>query len=131
MSHCGMSVPDPVRFSAAWESAWNAHDLDAVLSHFHDDVVFTSPMATRLLPETGGVLRGREALRQYWAEGLRQMPDLHFVVERVFAGVSVLVLSYRNHRGGLVDEVLRFSDGLVVEGHGTYLVRADDQTALP
>ena len=34
------------------------------------------------------------------------------------------MLSYRNQAGGLVDEVLVFSDGLVVEGHGTYLVDA-------
>jgi len=120
-----MSLPDPVEFSAAWASAWNAHDLDAVLAHCHDDVVFTSPMAARLLPGSGGLLRGRVALRGYWAEGLRQIPDLHVTVERVYAGVNVLVISYRNHRGGLVDEVLRFSDGLVVEGHGTYLVGAE------
>ena len=43
-------------------------------------------------------------------------------MERVYAGVSVLVISYRNQAGGLVDEVLVFADGLVVEGHGTYLV---------
>ena len=116
-----MSVPDPAAFSAAWVAAWNAHDLDAVLAHVHDDVVFTSPVAARLFPETGGVVRGKAELRSYWAEGLRRIPDLHFTVERVFAGVGVLVISYRNQAGALVDEVLAFGDdGLVVEGHGTY-----------
>jgi len=117
-----MTMPDPIQFSEAWVAAWNAHDLEAVLSHFHDDVVFTSPMAVRVLPDSGGVLRGKEALRQYWTEGLRLIPDLAFTVERVYAGVSTLVIGYRNQRGGLVDEVLVFADGLVVEGHGTYLV---------
>jgi hypothetical protein len=37
--------------------AWNAHDIEAALSHFHDDVVFTSLVAARVLPETGGVVR--------------------------------------------------------------------------
>ncbi|NUU17040.1 nuclear transport factor 2 family protein [Cellulomonas humilata] len=117
-----MSVPDPSEFSAAWVSAWNAHDLDAVLAHFHDDVVFTSPLAARLVPDSGGVLRGKEALRRYWTEGLRLLPDLHLTVERVYAGVTALVITYRNQAGGVVDEVLVFADGLVVEGHGTYLV---------
>lgn len=33
------------------------------------------------------------------------------------------MINYRNQNGGLVNEVLRFGgDGLVIEGHGTYLV---------
>jgi ketosteroid isomerase-like protein len=116
-----MSVPDPVEFSAAWEAAWNAHDLDALLAHFHDDVVFTSPVAARILPDTGGVVRGKDALRTYWTEGLRLIPDLHFTVLDVHAGVTALVIRYRNQRDDLVDEVLVFDDdALVVEGHGTY-----------
>src|SRR5438270_868337 len=27
----------------AWSRAWNAHDLDAILSHYADDVEFVSP----------------------------------------------------------------------------------------
>ena len=118
--------PDPAGFSADWVAAWNAHDLDALLSHFHDDVVFTSPVAAQIVPGSGGVLRGKDALRAYWTEGLRRIPDLHFSVERVFAGVSVLVISYRNQRGNLVDEVLVFADGLVIEGHGTYVAGVDN-----
>lgn len=114
-------APDPAAFSTAWAAAWNAHDIDALLAHFHDDVVFTSPVAAQIVPGSGGVIRGKDALRAYWSEGLRLIPDLHFTVERVFAGVGVLVISYRNQRGNLVDEVLVFGDGLVVEGHGTYL----------
>ncbi|GCD19152.1 hypothetical protein CTKZ_07140 [Cellulomonas algicola] len=117
-----MSTPEPHAFAAAWVAAWNAHDVETVLDHFADDVVFTSPFAARLLPATQGVVRGKDALRAYWTEGLRRVPDLRFSVERVHAGVDVLVLGYRNQSGGVVDEVLRFVDGLVVEGHGTYLV---------
>jgi hypothetical protein len=116
-----MGVPDPVEFSSAWEAAWNAHDLDAVLAHFADKVVFYSPYAAQVLPETGGVLHCKDELRRYWEEGLRLVPDLRFAVEGVNAGVSSLVLHYRNQRDVLVDEVLIFDDaGLVTEGHGTY-----------
>ncbi|HWJ83968.1 MAG TPA: nuclear transport factor 2 family protein, partial [Cellulomonas sp.] len=87
-----MSTPDPAAFAAAWEAAWNAHDVEAVLQHFHDDVVFTSPVAARVLPGSGGVLRGKDALREYWTLGLSLIPDLHFTVERVFVGIDVLVI---------------------------------------
>jgi ketosteroid isomerase-like protein len=108
-------------FAAGWAAAWNAHDLERVLSHFADDVVFTSPVAAQLIKGSDGVLRGKAAVRDYWAEGLRRIPDLHFTVLDVYAGVSSLVISYRNQKGGRVSEVLIFEGPLVVQGHGTYL----------
>ncbi|MFG1905649.1 nuclear transport factor 2 family protein [Kribbella sp. NPDC048928] len=112
-------------FAQQWVAAWNAHDLDAVLSHFTDDAEFSSPVAAQLLPETEGVLRGKPAIRGYWAVGLEKIPDLHFEVVHVYTGVSTIVINYRNHTGALVSEVLELNNhGLVERGHGTYL--ADD-----
>jgi hypothetical protein len=109
------------QFADSWVKAWNAHDVDAVLAHFSDDVVFTSPVATRVVPESAGVLRGKAALRDYWTTALARIPDLHFDIVGVYTGVDHLVLNYRNHLGGLVCEVLRFDGALVAEGAGTYL----------
>jgi ketosteroid isomerase-like protein len=114
-------ITDADGFAADWAAAWNAHDVEAVLAHFHDDVVFTSPVAMRVVPDSEGVLRGKDELRRYWAEGLRLIPDLHFTVEATYAGVSTVVINYRNQRGNLVSEVLIFDGDLVREGHGTYL----------
>lgn len=115
---------DPVAFSKQWVEAWNAHDVEAVLAHFHDDVVFTSPVAAKILPETGGVVRGKPELRRYWAQALQQFQNLRFVVEGVYQGIDTIVIVYRNQNDGLVSEVLRFSGNLVTEGHGTYIVAA-------
>jgi ketosteroid isomerase-like protein len=116
-----MPMPDATTFADQWVTAWNRHDVEAVLAHFADDVVFTSPVAARLLPETGGVVRGKDALRRYWSTALGRVPELHFDVVSVYRGVDTVVINYRNHRGELVNEVLVFGDdGLVREGHGTY-----------
>ncbi|MEU8004741.1 nuclear transport factor 2 family protein [Catellatospora sp. NPDC049111] len=112
---------DATEYSRRWVAAWNARDVAAVLEHFHDDVVFSSPLAAQLFPETGGVVRGKDALREYWGEGLKRLPGLHFTVEAVYAGIDTVVINYRNHRGQLVNEVLVFDGGLVREGHATYL----------
>lgn len=66
-------------------------------------------------------MRGKAALREYWTEGLRRIPDLRFEVVASYVGVDTLVINYRNQRGGLVNEVLVFDGALVVQGHGTYL----------
>jgi hypothetical protein len=108
-------------FARIWVDAWNRHDVEAVLAHFHDDVVFSSPVAGRVVPESGGVVRGKAALREYWTSALAQLPDLHFDLVAVYRGVSTLVINYRNQRGQLVNEVLIFDGELVREGHGTYL----------
>jgi len=113
-------------FARTWVEAWNAHDLDRLLAHFHDDVIFTSPMAAKLVPESGGRVAGKAALRDYWAKGLSLIPDLHFTVEQVFAGVDGIVIQYRNQKGISVSEVLIFEGGLVRYGAGTYPV---DQAA--
>ena len=110
-------------FAEQWARDWNAHDIDALLTHFTDDVVFTSPVAVRLFGGDG-VIRGKEALRNYWAEGVRLIPDLRFEVLAVYAGISTLVINYRNQAGGVVCEVLTFDGPLVREGHGTYLAQA-------
>ena len=108
-------------FVDQWVNDWNSHDIEAILSHFTDDVVFTSPMAIERLGGNGEV-RGKQELRHYWTEGIRHAPDLHFEVLAFYLGVHVLVIIYRNQKNGLVCEVLRFEGPLVVEGHGTYLV---------
>jgi hypothetical protein len=119
-----VSTPKPDGFAHEWAAAWNRRDVDAVLAHFHDDVVFTSPVAAEIVPDSAGVVHGKAALREYWCAALAVVPDLHFDIVGVYGGTSVLVINYRNQKGGLVNEVLEFDDGLVRRGHGAYLSRS-------
>jgi hypothetical protein len=118
--HERMDQTEARAFAEQWAKDWNAHDVEALLAHFTDDVVFTSPVAIRVLGGDG-VIRGKEALRRYWSEGIRLIPDLRFEVLGVYVGISTVVINYRNQAGGVVSEVLTFDGDLVREGHGTYL----------
>src|ERR1700722_3484557 len=110
------------RLAAEGLAASNAPDPEAHLRRFMHDGVFTSPLAQRVVAGSDGVIRGIDELRAYWSEGLRRNPELHFEIEGLYVGVNTLVIQYRNHSGGLVNEVLTFDGSLVVEGHATYLV---------
>jgi SnoaL-like domain len=66
------------RVARNWIAAWNSHDLDRILGHYTDDVVFTSPRITEFLGDPRGRVEGRDALRHYWATALAQLADLAF-----------------------------------------------------
>jgi uncharacterized protein (TIGR02246 family) len=48
-----MEQEEAAAFARQWVTAWNDRDVEAVLSHFADDAVFTSPLADRVMPGCG------------------------------------------------------------------------------
>ncbi len=101
-------------FAAEWVAAWNSHDLDAILSHYAEDVVFSSPFVTALLGNADGIVRGRDALRDYFARGLDAYPDLEFDLHAGLAGAASVAVHYRSVGGREAIEVMELGeDGLV------------------
>src|SRR5688572_28560181 len=80
----------------AWISAWNAHDLDAVMALYHDDTEYISPIAARLLEREDGRIQGATELREYLAKGLLRYPDLRLELLHVLPGVQTVTLVYRS-----------------------------------
>ena len=109
------------RFAADWIAAWNDHDLDAILSHYADDVVFRSPRIALVLGEAVDFVAGKPALARYWGEALAQARALHFTADRLYIGSDSLTLAYRNHRGQNVAETFVFdATGLAKESVAAY-----------
>jgi hypothetical protein len=101
--------------------AWNSHDLERILAHYEDDVTLTSPYAAERFGDPTGAVRGKAALRAYFALGLAAYPELHFELVDVMWGVSSVVLYYVNQRGTMTGEVLEISpDGRVARVIANY-----------
>lgn len=94
-------------FAQHWVDAWNAHDLDAILSHYADDFDMASPYIAQIAGEPSGRLKGKALVRAYWAKALARMPDLHFELLQVLTGADSVTLYYRGARG-LAAEVFFF-----------------------
>jgi uncharacterized protein YjiS (DUF1127 family)/ketosteroid isomerase-like protein len=110
----------PRHFAESWISAWNRHDLDAVLAHYSDDFEFSSPLIRQFAGEASGRLVGKEAVRAYWSAALACLPDLRFELVEVLAGIDGLLILYRGHRG-LAAEVFEFdANGQVRRGQALY-----------
>jgi hypothetical protein len=109
-----------VDFAKKWIHAWNERDVEAILAAFRDDVLFSSPLAARIIDSSAGVIRGKDALRHYWTRALRAHPELHFELLDVYVGVDMLVIRFLTEEGIERCEVLLFEGDLVRFGHGTY-----------
>ena len=105
-----MPTTDPHAFAAEWIAAWNSHDLDRILSHYAPDAVVTTPVAAVRVPESGGVVRGHDALRAYWGPALDAMPDLRFELVEAMPTVDGVTILYRNQRSQLVAETVLWGD---------------------
>ena len=94
-----LSEVEAGKFADDWIQAWNSHDLEAIMSHYAPEVVLTSPTAAKLLGDSSGTIRGKEAVRSYFARGLEAFPNLTFELLDVMWGISSVVLYYRNQKG--------------------------------
>jgi nitronate monooxygenase len=103
-----------------WYEDWNAHDLERILSHYTDDVVFSSPLVAHLDADPSGTLVGKDALRAYWSDALERYPEMHFEPVDETHGVRSLVLHYRVD-GIRACEMLEIDDsGLVARSLAHY-----------
>jgi predicted ester cyclase len=104
-----MTKDEAWKLANHWVAAWNAHELDAILSHYEDSVELTSPVAARLLGTPEGKVIGKHNLRAYFQRGLEAYPDLNFHLEDVLWGLNSVVLYYANQKGTRTAEFMELS----------------------
>ena len=103
-----LSEAEARKFADDWTRAWNSHDLEAIMSHYATEVVLISPTAAKLLGDSSGTIKGKEAVRSYFARGLQAFPNLTFELLDVMWGISSVVLYYLNQKGTKTGEFMEF-----------------------
>jgi ketosteroid isomerase-like protein len=110
-----ISAKRAASFAEEWYAAWNSHDLEAILSHYADEIEFASPFVVAVYHDPSGTIHGKEGLRAYFARALERFPDLRFEPLDVLAGVDSVTLSYVSVEGRRAAEVMTLGpDGRVV-----------------
>ncbi len=104
-----MTTDEAWKLAEHWIAAWNAHDLDQIMTHYEDAIELTSPVAVQLLGTADGRVIGKENLKAYFRRGLEAYPELHFNLDDVFLGVNSVVLVYTNQKGTQTAEFMEFS----------------------
>ena len=104
-----MTRDDAWKLAEHWIAAWNAHDLEQILTHYEEGVELTSPVAAQLLGTRDGKVVGIANLRAYFQRRLEAYPELRFRLEDVLWGVNSVVLYYTNQKGTRTAEFMEIS----------------------
>jgi hypothetical protein len=115
-----IAADQALAFGWQWVQAWNAHDLDAILRHYDNDVEFTSPYVVALGFDASGTLHGIQTLRRYFAAALDRFPDLRFDLHGVLTGVDSLTIVYTSVQDQKAAEVMVLCDNLAVRVYCHY-----------
>ena len=83
-----------------WLDAFNNHDLEALLALYAEDAVHVSPKLRVLRPETGGEIRGKGALRDWWADAFARLPQLRYEERRLTTDGARVFIEYVRHNPG-------------------------------
>lgn len=101
-----------------WFSAFNHHHLEKLLALYNDNAQHYSPKLKVRRPETNGLITGKPALRNWWADSFNRLPTLRYTPTRLIANETAVFMEYTRHVTGeediTVGEVLEISDGLIV-----------------
>lgn len=101
-----------------WMDAFNAHDLEKLLSLYAENAVHFSPKLLDRKPETLGLIKGKAALREWWQDAFLRLPTLSYKPVKFIAEADCIFMEYlRNVKGEQelkVGEVLEIKNGFIV-----------------
>lgn len=108
-------------FAHHWLTAWNSHDLDAIMDFYADDVSFNSPFVTEMGIDPKGNIAGKENLRPYFRAALDRNTTLHFDLQQVFAGSHSVVMYYTRMNKSLAAEFVELDKaGKIIRSRSHY-----------
>lgn len=92
------------QFAEHWVEAWNTANLSAIMGHYEDDVVFSSPLIVKRLGRPSGKIQGAAELQNYFSTSLSGEVLPQFVISSIAIGTDSFAITYTNHRAQTVVE---------------------------
>jgi ketosteroid isomerase-like protein len=86
-----------------WLDCFARRDLDGLLGLYADDAVHSSPKIRTRHPDTGGLLRGKVAMRAWWQDSFDRLPTMRYTPTTFTADDRRVVMEYMRHVDGEAD----------------------------
>lgn len=112
-----MSTSGIESIALQWFKAFNTHDLEKLLSLYDNEAKHYSPKLKIRMPETNGLITGKEELRGWWKDAFDRLPSLNYVITSLTANESRIFMEYIRKVDGeedmLIAEILEIRNGLI------------------
>lgn len=113
-----MTEKELIQIATQWFAAFNAQDLEGLLALYHDEAQHYSPKLKVRQPETQGLIKGKNALREWWQDSFDRLPTLRYEVVQLTANANRVFMEYTRHVQGQEDmrvgETLDVKDGIII-----------------
>ncbi len=113
-----MNAEQNKQIATKWFEAFNEHDLEKLLSLYDDQAEHFSPKLKIRLPETKGLIKGKQALRDWWKDAFDGLPTLQYEVIKLTSDSEQVFMEYIRHVEGEEDlrvgEVLEIKNGAII-----------------
>ena len=101
-----------------WFETFNNKELEKLLSLYDDDAEHFSPKLKIHQPETNGLVKGKQALREWWQNAFNRLPSLNYKVKSLTANGDRVFMEYIRTADGEdemhVAEVLNIREDKIV-----------------
>ncbi|MCW3075515.1 MAG: hypothetical protein JWO32_124 [Bacteroidetes bacterium] len=106
------------QIAADWLKAFNEKKLEDLLSLYDEHARHYSPNLKLRMPETKGLIQGKDKLREWWLDAFKRLPDLNYELVQLTADDTRVFIEYTRHMKGEEDlsvgEVLEIENGLII-----------------
>lgn len=96
-----------------WFDAFNTHDIETLLTLYDENAEHYSPKLKTHRPSTDGLIKGKAALRAWWTDAFKRLPQLHYELLQLTAEGDRVFMEYIRRTPG--EENLRVGEMLVIK----------------
>ena len=113
-----MTAEQNKRIAIKWFEAFNKHNLEKLLSLYDENAEHYSPKLKNKLPETKGLIKGKNSLREWWKDSFERLPTLKYEPTKLIADDEQVFMEYIRRVDDEEDlkvcEVLEIQNGLII-----------------
>lgn len=113
-----MTAKKNEQIAVNWFEAFNTHDLEKLLSLYHEEARHYSPKLKIRKPETNGLVKGKNALRAWWKDAFERLPSLKYLTISLTANDNRVFMEYirkvDNEDDMMVAELLEIESGVII-----------------
>ncbi len=113
-----MPTEDSLLIANRWMNAFNAHDIIELLNLYDDNAIHFSPKLLARLPETGGFIKGKTEMYNWWKDAFIRLPSLKYMPTKFIAEPDCVFMEYIRKVSGEPDlkvgEVLEIKNNRIV-----------------